>query len=58
MRNEIEKRLHRVMIKLEKKGIICHYAVECLSAEYCERCNIFYEKCIKYIDFFSDSKKR
>lgn len=53
MRNEIEKRLHRVMIKLEKKGIICSYAVECLSAEYCERCNTFYKKCVKYIDFIS-----
>jgi hypothetical protein len=55
MRNEIEKRLHRVMIKLEEKGIVCPYAIECLRADNSDRCNRFYEKCVKFTDFISDS---
>jgi len=56
MRDGIEKRLHRVMIKTDKKEIVCPYAIECLSAENCSRCNEFYRKCIKFIDFISNSK--
>ena len=56
MRNEIESRLHRVMIKLDKNGIICPYAVECLSAENCSRCNDFFRKCVKFANFFSYKK--
>ncbi|MFX1419383.1 MAG: hypothetical protein ACFE9N_10725 [Promethearchaeota archaeon] len=56
MRNEIENRLHRVMIKLVKKGIVCPYAKECLAAENSIRCNEFYEKCIKFTDFILGSK--
>lgn len=56
MGNKIEKRLHRVMIKLDKKGIACPYTKECVSAENCIRCNLFYRKCAKFTDFISDSK--
>ncbi|MFX1308191.1 MAG: hypothetical protein ACFE9M_00670 [Promethearchaeota archaeon] len=56
MKIEIEKRLHRVMIKIDKKGIICPYAIECLSAENCNRCNVFYKKCANFSDFTSDPK--
>ena len=56
MKNEIEKRLHRVMIKLDKRNITCPYAKDCLSAENCNRCNEFYNKCVIFIDFISDSK--
>ncbi|MDX1797660.1 MAG: hypothetical protein R3255_03335 [Candidatus Lokiarchaeia archaeon] len=45
MRNEIEHRLHRVMIKLEKKNVACPNAVECGNAENSSRCNFFYRKC-------------
>ncbi|MFX0008492.1 MAG: hypothetical protein ACFFA7_14705 [Promethearchaeota archaeon] len=48
MRNEIEYRLHRVMIKLEKKSVACPIAEECVSAENCSRCNYFYRKCTKF----------
>ncbi|UCC20583.1 MAG: hypothetical protein JSV62_04660 [Promethearchaeota archaeon] len=56
MRNKIENRLHRVMIKLDKKGIVCPYAKECLISENSSRCNEFYQKCVKFTDFISDSK--
>jgi hypothetical protein len=45
VRNEIENRLHRVMIKADKNKIFCPYSIECLSAENCNRCNNFYQKC-------------
>ncbi|MFW9820950.1 MAG: hypothetical protein ACFFE5_15185 [Candidatus Thorarchaeota archaeon] len=53
MRNELENRLHRVMIKLDKKEVLCPNAVECLNAENCIRCNIFYQKCAKFTKFVS-----
>lgn len=56
MGNEIKKRLHRIMIKLDKKDIACPYAKQCVSAENCTRCNRFYRKCTKFTDFISDSK--
>jgi hypothetical protein len=56
MRNGIEKRLHRVMIKIDKKDVICPYAKTCISAENCNRCNQFYRKCSKFIAFIRDSK--
>ncbi len=56
MRNEIENRLHRVMIKLDKTAIICPYAAVCLSAENCIRCNEFFQKCAKFTNFISNSK--
>ncbi|MFX1363628.1 MAG: hypothetical protein ACFFCE_09540 [Promethearchaeota archaeon] len=45
MRNNIEKRLHRVMIKLDKNNIICPIAKDCLDAENCIRCNHYFRKC-------------
>jgi hypothetical protein len=56
MDNEIEKRLHRVMITLEKGNVMCPYSKECLRAETCGRCNDFYQKCALFHDFISDSK--
>ncbi len=56
VRNEIQNRLHRVMIKLDKKQITCPYAIECISAENCSRCNKFFRKCAKFTGFISDSK--
>ncbi|MFX0036012.1 MAG: hypothetical protein ACFE9I_10280 [Candidatus Hermodarchaeota archaeon] len=55
MRDDIEKRLHRVMIKLKKKDIVCPYAKECISSESSNRCNQFYNKCSRFTDFVSNS---
>ncbi|MFX0041261.1 MAG: hypothetical protein ACFFB9_15535 [Promethearchaeota archaeon] len=56
MRNRIENRLHRVMIKLDKKKVVCPHAVDCFYAENCSRCNQFFQKCANFADFISDSK--
>jgi len=45
---EIEKRLHRVTIKLDKSNIKCPKSKICNEAENCDRCNEFYTKCNKY----------
>lgn len=50
MRPEIENRLHRVKIMLEKKSVICPISNKCSLAENCARCNEFYKKCSIYID--------
>ena len=50
MRNEIENRLHRVKIELEKKEVECPHMKECESVENSFRCNIFYQKCTKFKD--------
>ena len=52
----MQNRLHRVMIKLDKKEVTCPYVIECLSAENCSRCNKFFRKCAKFTGFISDSK--
>jgi len=51
MENNIEKRLHRVMIKLEKSNVRCPYSKSCYSSETCSRCNVFYTKCSKFKEF-------
>lgn len=51
MKNEIEKRLHRVMIKLDKKSITCPYAKDCISSENSYRCNLLYQKCTIFKNF-------
>ncbi len=56
MKNEVEQRLHRVMIKLDKKSILCPYANDCTRAENCNRCNVFYHKCFIFTNFISESK--
>ncbi len=56
MKNEIEKRLHRVKIKLDKRNITCPSAKDCIIAENCNRCNTFYNKCAIFANFISDSK--
>lgn len=56
MNDKSEKRLHRVMIKLDKKNIKCPYTKDCLSAENCNRCNEFYNKCTIFSNFISNSK--
>lgn len=45
MRYNVEKRLHRVMIKLDKNNISCPLAKDCIDAENCIRCNQFFRKC-------------
>ncbi|MFW9829004.1 MAG: hypothetical protein ACFFEY_15610 [Candidatus Thorarchaeota archaeon] len=57
MRNEIENRLHRVMIKADKKMILCPYSIDCLSAENCNRCNNFYQKCSLYTIFVKGNEQ-
>ncbi len=56
MRDEIENRLHRVMIKLARDGVICPYSGKCLNAENCSRCNEFFQKCAIFADFISQTK--
>lgn len=51
MRSNIEKRLHRVKIELEKKEVTCNYGNLCDTAENSERCNHFYFKCVKFKEF-------
>ncbi len=58
MENNIEKRLHRVMIKLDRRDVKCLYSKYCDSAENCTRCDQFYEKCSKYNDFSQDFLKK
>jgi len=48
MRDEIEKRLHRVKIILHKDEINCPYSRTCNKAVNAKRCNNFYEKCSVY----------
>ncbi|MHA2038145.1 MAG: hypothetical protein ACW98X_17040 [Promethearchaeota archaeon] len=51
MKNEIERRLHRVMIKLDKHDIKCPYSTDCVRSENCNRCNNFFQKCSVYANF-------
>lgn len=53
MRDEIERRLHRVMIKIPQQGYKCPHSRDCDNAENSARCNVFYHKCSRYIDFNS-----
>ena len=48
MRDEIEKRLHRVKISLDKSEIKCPFSKKCDKAANCDRCNLFFEKCNIY----------
>ena len=45
LRDDVEKRLHRVKIAFNKIEIKCKYANQCSKAENCDRCNKFYLKC-------------
>ncbi|MFX1570610.1 MAG: hypothetical protein ACFFCV_19905 [Promethearchaeota archaeon] len=56
MRNDVEQRLHRVMIKVDKNNIVCPKASNCLNAENCNRCNMFFHKCTIFTNFNTDSK--
>ena len=49
MKPEIEKRLHRVRISLDKSNIECPYSIDCDKASNCGRCNEFYKKCSIHI---------
>ncbi len=51
MKNEIEKRLHRVKIELDKKDVKCRFSKSCDIAESSSRCNYFYHKCTRFKDF-------
>lgn len=55
MRDEVEKRLHRVAIKLEKVEILCDFSSICIHAESCPRCNEFFLKCNPYLKFRTKS---
>lgn len=52
MRNEIEKRLHRVKIKLDEADVKCPNSKYCSIAENSYRCNEFYEKCSTFLKEF------
>ncbi|MBY9014833.1 MAG: hypothetical protein KGD68_04005 [Candidatus Lokiarchaeota archaeon] len=49
MRDEMEKRLHRVAIKLENAEILCDFSNICIHAETCPRCNEFFLKCNTFL---------
>lgn len=48
MKEDIEKRLHRVKIELKKGEIRCPHSKDCKSAENAPRCNTFFRKCKIY----------
>lgn len=48
MRFDVEKRLHRVKIELDNENVNCPVSKECKEASNCDRCNVFYEKCVIY----------
>jgi hypothetical protein len=48
MREEIEKRLHRVSIRIRDNNIKCPLSQHCEQAENGHRCNEFFLKCSKY----------
>ncbi len=50
MRFEVEKRLHRVKIKLNKGDVKCPNSNHCYNAENCYRCNKYYDKCSFYLN--------
>jgi hypothetical protein len=45
MREEVEKRLHRVAISLEKDKIICPKSKNCDHAKNTKLCNKYFKKC-------------
>ncbi len=49
MKNEIERRLHRVKISLDKSNVECPYSKACDIATNCDRCHKFYRKCSIYL---------
>jgi len=53
MNIEVEKRLHRVMIKLTIGYVKCPYSKQCTYSEICNRCNIYYDKCSIFIENYS-----
>ena len=53
MNIEVEKRLHRVMIKLTIGYVKCPYSKQCTYSEICNRCNIYYDKCSIFIEKYS-----
>ncbi len=55
MNIEVEKRLHRVMIKLTIGFVKCPHSKQCIHSENCNRCNIYYDKCSVFIENNSNS---
>ena len=51
MRYDIEKRLHRVKILLDRSKVECPLAKTCKKASNCARCNQYYRKCTIYTEF-------
>ena len=51
MRRVIENRLHRVKIQLEKGDVKCEFSIQCDTSEFSDRCNQFFKKCSKYLQF-------
>jgi hypothetical protein len=51
MKHEMEKRLHRVRISLDKSRVKCPLANECDKAVNCDLCNEFYKKCSIFIQY-------
>lgn len=48
MKEDIEKRLHRVKIQLNGGDIKCPYSRECDKSVDAKRCNQYYQKCAIY----------
>jgi hypothetical protein len=49
MNNSVEKRLHRVKIKLNDADINCPYSNECGKSIDGKLCNNYYKKCAIYM---------
>lgn len=48
MRDEVDKRLHRVKISLNTEEVDCPYSSNCKKASNEKRCNLYYKKCSLY----------
>ena len=51
MRNDIEKRLHRVKIHFKGTNVKCDFSKQCDVAQEGDRCNLYYTKCSNYLHF-------
>ncbi|MEJ2279576.1 MAG: hypothetical protein P8Y70_17815 [Candidatus Lokiarchaeota archaeon] len=51
MRNEVEKRLHRVKINLKSENVKCPKSFNCNKEKSYNRCNIFFQKCSEFKKF-------
>lgn len=50
MRENVEKRLHRVKIEPSQEDVSCPHSGFCRKAQNCLRCNEFYRKCHLFLN--------